>query len=388
MILKKIYLLNFRIFSKVEVNLHDEMSVFVGKNNIGKTALFSTVNIIKELLKNRCSPLEKIIDFISIDDIYKKNPQLPLLIKLEFDFNIEETEKFKKELKNLENLKEIGSIPPPPKYFREPDEYPDEPPDEPPDQYEYDMTPQGEDAFKFEILPKMKMKFIDDFSKIQLKFRLEPNFFTLFQDVILNKGLEKTLSTEEKKEYLKKTLFTLDIELDKKEISIESDLGEYIISFLEKCLTQNISSFPEIRKKPPDSEVVLPNLEFKDSGENLISNLFNLKTLDIPGFEEKFKEFQIIFNKIFPSLEFNVKKDTSNQNKAKIKIIDRNKSIELKINEVGTGIFEIMLILFRIIVSENKVIIIEEPEIHLHPLMQNHFFKILVKQSQRNIEIC
>ena len=51
--LKKIDIKNFRLLSSVSLNIEDNLTLVVGKNNTGKTSLFEAVNIFTSEGANR-----------------------------------------------------------------------------------------------------------------------------------------------------------------------------------------------------------------------------------------------------------------------------------------------------------------------------------------------
>ena len=51
--LKKVDIKNFRLLSSVSLNIEDDFTLIVGKNNTGKTSLFEAINIFTSENANR-----------------------------------------------------------------------------------------------------------------------------------------------------------------------------------------------------------------------------------------------------------------------------------------------------------------------------------------------
>lgn len=55
----------------------------------------------------------------------------------------------------------------------------------------------------------------------------------------------------------------------------------------------------------------------------------------------------------------------------------------LQLESLGTGLHEIILLCSALIVHQNNIVCIEEPEIHLHPELQRKFFDFLLKTNNQ-----
>ena len=104
----------------------------------------------------------------------------------------------------------------------------------------------------------------------------------------------------------------------------------------------------------------------------LIFKQENIYDLDIFINENKFPEIRIMFKEI----RNENKKDKDEDIKMDIKIFP--------IENVGSGIFEVLNILSVVIGAEEKVILLDEPALHLHPVYQKKLLNIL--KGEFNLE--
>lgn len=118
------------------------------------------------------------------------------------------------------------------------------------------------------------------------------------------------------------------------------------------------------------------------SGEGLIDDLLHLSN---PLANQRDKEEQwAFFNRLV--------RDMLGDNSAMIRIDADKTSIQVQLNDegyyplesLGTGIEELVIMAAIIACNKGKLIVIEEPEIHLHPSMQARFMKALVNDPNDN----
>jgi putative ATP-dependent endonuclease of OLD family len=135
---------------------------------------------------------------------------------------------------------------------------------------------------------------------------------------------------------------------------------------------ENFKLFEDIRQKPigKGSDA----LESFD-GELVADVLFNLSTGYHPR-RRKYKSIQEKFGALFPNLELAAVQDKTSR-KPDIHVIKKTTNYEGSLNSMGTGIIEIVIFLTNIMASKNKVLGIEDPELHLHPHAQRLLFEIL-----------
>ena len=81
-----------------------------------------------------------------------------------------------------------------------------------------------------------------------------------------------------------------------------------------------------------------------------------------------------------------IKDELMKKRKIEFKIKDKNSTIELLPQDVGTGISQILPIVVGSLWLQNKTIAIEQPELHIHPAMQAEMGDLFIKASNYNKE--
>lgn len=76
---------------------------------------------------------------------------------------------------------------------------------------------------------------------------------------------------------------------------------------------------------------------------------------------------------------------TGSQNVYSLRLIDEVTNMNVNITDVGFGISQIMPIIVQSFLSENNIILIEEPEIHIHPKLQAELGSLFAEASEKNI---
>ncbi|AIJ06322.1 hypothetical protein JH146_1480 [Methanocaldococcus bathoardescens] len=172
---------------------------------------------------------------------------------------------------------------------------------------------------------------------------------------------------------------------DDKEISIPK-----IEEYLEKIegLTHNIE-YTENYEVSFEVKNISTISEYVGNGKDLAKYLFYLKNYHWKRFYEIKETLKLIFkqeniydldifineNK-FPEIRI-MFKEIRNENKK-----DKDEDIEMDIKifpieNVGSGIFEVLNILAVVIGAEEKVILLDEPALHLHPKYQKKLLNVL-----------
>ncbi|WP_321281428.1 AAA family ATPase [Marinifilum fragile] len=131
----------------------------------------------------------------------------------------------------------------------------------------------------------------------------------------------------------------------------------------------------------PHLRVIQEGHSFGDSnssinGSNIISKMFAMQNPEI-GQEKSREKFNLIQNFV---------RELINNPELKIEIPHTQKEIVLTIDGVrqpldafGTGIHQLVILCSALVIHENSIVCIEEPEIHLHPELQRKFLNFLHK---------
>ena len=159
-------------------------------------------------------------------------------------------------------------------------------------------------------------------------------------------------------------------------------LHNYLVSVeraINSHLTSSLVVIEEIRMR---SKVEKAKVYKCSDGRDLANVLYTL-SLDInPENRDKYSKIKDAFQSFYPNYEFAVVEVDSQQ--LKIQVIDKIRKIPFTLEEYGTGMMDILIILTNLITIEDKIIIIEEPETHIHPIFQRKLMKIIEHAGEKN----
>ena len=122
------------------------------------------------------------------------------------------------------------------------------------------------------------------------------------------------------------------------------------------------------------------NQEIAPEGQGLLNRLFYLKNQDLESVSYKtYLKIYEIFENITNS-KFNVVPNTENQ----IELFYKDEADWINAAACGLGLTEVLIIVTALNVSDNKVVLIEEPENHLHADFQKRllFYLTTIKSKQ------
>jgi predicted ATP-dependent endonuclease of OLD family len=161
------------------------------------------------------------------------------------------------------------------------------------------------------------------------------------------------------------------------------DIGEVSIMFAKNFpnlfldfLKEDIISIEEYREKPKkelNASLVSP------TGESLVSILFNLKNGRYRE-KAKFEKIKQEFHEIFPNLNLDVIKEGE-----EYKILTQKSSVESTTHFLGAGILQILLLVTHIVAHKNKIILIDHPEVHLHPHAERNLSTLIDESEDTQI---
>lgn len=122
--------------------------------------------------------------------------------------------------------------------------------------------------------------------------------------------------------------------------------------------------------------------EIRPDYQQLTSDLFQLKMSN----ENAYKLVQETFEKIFQKTKMKVEQSDEHEGSKNIWIMEGEQ--KFKIKESASGHFAIIHILYNILDKQNKVIMLDEPEVHFHPVkirLMGQELLNLIKSSQNQV---
>ena len=133
------------------------------------------------------------------------------------------------------------------------------------------------------------------------------------------------------------------------------------------------------RKRPDRIQIINQHHE-EDyvgiNGEN-ISNILNKASLSqIKELNKRFKILEIPYS-------VSIKKFKENETIGQTLVTDVN-GLSVSLSDVGYGVGQVLPIVIECIISKNKIITIEQPELHLHPKLQANLTDLIIWSSQNN----
>lgn len=194
----------------------------------------------------------------------------------------------------------------------------------------------------------------------------------------INRGYSNIPWRETAKRYRESKTPILDMLKELLKLRQEDTRVDFNINFnsiIGQLFNETMIIFPEFRERP---QKTAGETLSSPSGREVAAVLFNLKN-GAKKERDRFRRIQTDFSQLFPTLKIDVMK------KGPEIVIERILTgHELPLDFAGAGIAEMLILLTHIVASENKVILIDEPELHLHPHSQRLLYEVLKDSAKRN----
>ncbi|MEI8390725.1 MAG: DUF3696 domain-containing protein [bacterium] len=153
-------------------------------------------------------------------------------------------------------------------------------------------------------------------------------------------------------------------------------LSNEIETFLEK-----IAYIGPLREKPDRSYTFDGNLyEYVGSSGKMVPNILFKNTKLINEINPLFEKMGLDYKLEIVSLSEN---NESIIDTFSVRLIELSTGIKVSVLDVGFGISQLLPIIVQSLLSQNKILLIEQPEIHLHPKLQGELGEFFAKNIKR-----
>ena len=361
----KIRIKNFRSIQELEFSPNLGLNILVGENNAGKSNIFIALEKFRKLLqfKDSYEPIPGKHMQTSIfrkEDLYKGDTTRTFDIRIMVELSDVELNKFLEMLfeghtldaSAIQNLKsELGNI--------------------------------LEIMWTSEFKPQVQTLFFFKIGKLYLA-----NDRASIRPIDYSKGIYKVtdwhniaLAFKDKKSGLI-DIISSRTKTEQEFISIPFTIYERI----SKLFVDKYKLFEDIRPRPTATEFELGAVGSL-KGADTANVLLGLKTNTDMNLRQRFSEIQTKFAELFPSLNLDAVLDpdsTGIKAGASLRIKNVNLNYEVPPDNIGAGIVEMIHFLTNLIGSEGNVLVLQEPELHLHPSSQRLLFNFLRERKTQN----
>jgi len=144
-----------------------------------------------------------------------------------------------------------------------------------------------------------------------------------------------------------------------------------------RLFTQLAGQFPPTVRIPQFRQIA-PAEEYSVSGNGIVNVLARWQHPKIgeDAKRERFLKIQNLLRVLIesPSVSLEVEHDAA-------QIVVSNGVLRLPLESYGTGIHQLIILSIAVLGHENSLVLIEEPEIHLHPLLQRRLLDFLRRET-------
>lgn len=350
----KLFLKNFRSIGEkgLELSFPVGSTIFIGENNVGKSSIFEAIKMMINL-----NVLEKIP--WDIENWNSSDQNKPIELILTIAFNEEDISKiislFKPMQFSNDDYKKIFS-----------------------EQliYRVSVTTPNDRPESFFILGDLTI--YNDTGRIG-NFEGKSHGYGVAWENIVELGKIESIEKSIRKYLEKQWKSSINQEQNADTLDI-SEVGIMFQKSLSKLfldlLKEDIISIDEYREKPKKE---LNTSLVSSTGLDLASILFNLKN-GRPKEKTKFEKIKKEFQEIFANLDLDVIKEGE-----EIKILTQKSSVESTTHFLGAGILQILLLVTYLVAHKNKIILIDHPEVHLHPHAERNLSTLIDESDDTQI---
>lgn len=158
--------------------------------------------------------------------------------------------------------------------------------------------------------------------------------------------------------------------------ALSSLFGEVFASIVPRPTLKPIYISP---KRLPKTITSLTKVrDVANTGENVVEKLFHLKS-SLPGSTDRklYEQVFYIFNEVTEGFEFDVAIDYQEESSLALYFSKKGMNNWIPASSSGLGLQDALVIIYFALDSANNLLLIEEPENHLHPDMQRRLLRFL-----------
>jgi len=353
--IQSLFLKNFRSIGETGLELFfpTGSTIFIGENNAGKTSIFEAIKMMIRLNVSEKIPWDA-------ENWYANNHSNPIELCLTINLDYKDVEKIVRFFEPLRLSNDLFE-----KLFS--------------NQLTYKIVVNSPSDWpeSFFILGNFtihnSMGKIGDFKGKITRYGAEWGEIAPFVvtsaslEIAVRRYFDKIWANSTNKEQNSNT-----IEISEIQISFQKELPKLFLELLKDEIIP-IEEYREKPKKDLNASLISP------TGESLGSILFNLKN-GRPKERSKFEKIQHEFHEIFPNLNVDVIKEND-----EIKILTQKNAIESTTYFLGAGILQTLLIVTHIVAHNEKILLIDHPEIHLHPHAERNLSNLIDESKNTQI---
>ena len=352
--IQKIFLKNFRSIGEkgLELSFPVGSTILIGENNVGKSSIFEAIKMMINL-----DILQKIP--WDIENWYASDQSRPVELMLTISFNENDISKIIRFFEPLhisnDSFKKLFS-----NHLI----------------YRILVTTPNDRPESFFILGNFTI--YNNEGRIG-NFEGKSHRYGLAWENIIQLGKIDSIEKSIRKHFAIEWRSSINMEQQANTFEI-SEVGILFQKSLSKLfldlLKEDIISLEEYREKPKkelNATLVSP------TGVNLASILFNLKN-GRPKVKAKFEKIKQAFHEIFSNLDLDVIKEGE-----EIKIHIQKSNVESTTQFLGAGILETLLLITHIVAHKDKVILVDHPELHLHPHAERNLSTLIDESEDTQI---
>ncbi len=139
--------------------------------------------------------------------------------------------------------------------------------------------------------------------------------------------------------------------------------------------------FADFRSKPSLCKRDASNSGLQ--GSDTANTLLNLKNSQILAERSRYKSICAEFHHFFPNIQIEAV-ETQLEKHADVHFVQADPSFAVPLSNIGSGAAELLTLLTNLVALVDHILVVEEPELHLHPHLRKRLLKLLIESSRNN----